>query len=32
MFSSDVVEMKGGKEMMEKVEREVKDRNAVRCK
>jgi len=32
MFLSDVVEIKGGKEMIEKVEREVRDCNAVRCK
>jgi len=32
MFLSDVVEIKGGKEMMEKVEREVRDRNAICCK
>jgi len=31
MFLSDVVEIKGGKEMMEKVEREVGDCNAVYC-
>ena len=29
MFSSNVVEIKGGKEIMEKVERKVRDHNAI---
>jgi hypothetical protein len=32
MFLSDIVEMKGGKEMIEKVEYKVRDCNTVRCK
>jgi len=32
IFLSDIIEIKGRKEMMEKVEREVGDCNAVRCK
>jgi len=32
MFLSDVVKIKGGKEIMEKVEREVRDYNAICCK
>jgi hypothetical protein len=32
MFLSDVIEIKGGKEIIEKVERKVRDRNTVRYK
>jgi len=32
MFLSDIIEIKGGKEIMEKVERKVRDCNAVRYK
>jgi hypothetical protein len=32
IFLSDIIEIKGRKEMIEKVEREVRDYNAVRYK